>query len=153
MFTFIYILAPILCPYCTSLFLYPTQRWSSLSTQWSMCRSPASLQMGPLLRGKDSRLAPCLTPKVSSGGQQKQLTRHPNFRTAVAFVGWNISHDIRQQRGDDWMRQHIRRRCADFIPQHPRNREFYFCNIAYLKKIQPQQPNNLICIFVLVRSM
>lgn len=90
--------------------------------RWLMRRSPASLQMRPLLRGKDSRLAPCLTPKVGSGGQQKHLTSHPNFRTAVAFAGWNISHDIREQRGANWMRQPILRRRADFIP---RNDRFY----------------------------
>lgn len=98
--TFTYNIAPISNVSILYIsFLDPTQHLSSLSTRWSMVRSPNSLQMRPLLRGKDARLTPCLTPKADSGGQQKHLTRHPNFRTAIAFVGWSISHNIRQQRG------------------------------------------------------
>lgn len=73
-------------PYCTSPFLNPTHpsvlpQSAVIDEQIPCLSADETITEG----GKGPQLALCLTPKVGSGGQQKHIARHPNFRTRRCY--------------------------------------------------------------------
>lgn len=104
---------------------------------------PASLQMRPLLRGRDPHLALCPTPKVGCGGQQKHLAKAPEFQGGHCYC--RVKHFPRYSRGGPSGRGDAHADAIGTIlsrvtivskekAQHLRNNERNFCNMAYLEK-------------------